>query len=505
MAPLESMTMPSPSKPYRIRRFWIGVNVARQIIIMIAIVAMINYLGFNWYQRWDLSRNRKYTLSSLTHNVLNSLTKDVAISVFFSPASRNLSSQLYEDVQNLLREYELAGHHKVHLESIDPYRDLTRARAIEAKYHLGAQENLLIIDYQGHTKILHLADLAEYDQTGVSSNTPQVKAFRGEQAITSALTELIEGTLVKIGLIVGHGEPALGDDTLLGQLRQYVERQNMRLESLPLEKISPDYSAVLLVGPKYDLNDHDLALLRKFWNEQGRLLVLLDPKSKTPKLSGFLAEFGVRPDPDLIVTKIKPGIEESSNIPDVYAQFLPETSFLRSLSQANGFFPGGTCSLSIDESKIAQAGITATRALTPVPSDYWGTKNDILNTPTVPTYRRGVDLPPPLFFGVALEKGAIKDVRVQVKSTSRMLIVGNADFIRDDALTQSAPNLDFALLSLNWLTDRERFLAIAPKTPHSFTLNLSNAQMNRIVLVTVAGLPLLVGLLGVAVWTVRRR
>ena len=228
MAPLESMTMPSPSKPYRIRRFWIGVNVARQIIIMIAIVAMINYLGFNWYQRWDLSRNRKYTLSSLTHNVLNSLTKDVAISVFFSPASRNLSSQLYEDVQNLLREYELAGHHKVHVESIDPYRDLTRARAIEAKYHLGAQENLLIIDYQGHTKILHLADLAEYDQTGVSSNTPQVKAFRGEQAITSALTELIEGTLVKIGLIVGHGEPALGDDTLLGQLRQYVERQILR-------------------------------------------------------------------------------------------------------------------------------------------------------------------------------------------------------------------------------------------------------------------------------------
>ena len=86
-----------------------------------------------------------------------------------------------------------------------------------------------------------------------------------------------------------------------------------------------------------------------------------------------------------------------------------------------------------------------------------------------------------------------------------MLIVGNADFLRDDALTQSAPNLDFALLSLNWLTDRERFLAIAPKTPRSFTLNLSNAQMNRIVLITVGGLPLLVGLVGVAVWTIRRR
>jgi ABC-type uncharacterized transport system len=499
------MNTPPPSKPRRIRRFWIGVNVVRQILIMIAIVAMINYLGFNWYQRWDLSRNHKYTLSSLTHNVLNSLTKDVAIFVFFSPASRNLSSQLYDDVQNLLREYDLAGHRRVHVESIDPYRDLTRARAIEAKYQLGSQENLVIIDYQGHTKILHLADLAEYDQTGASSNTPQIRAFRGEQAITSALTELIEGTLVRIGVIMGHGEPSVAGDTPLNQLRQYVERQNMRLEALPLEGISPDYGALLLVGPKYDLNEHDLALLRKFWNEQGRLLVLLDPKVKTPKLNAFLADFGVRPDPNVIVTKIKPGIEESSNNLDVYAQFLPETSFLRSLSQVNGYFPGGTCSLSIDESKIAQSGITASRALTPVPSEYWGSRNDVLNLSNVPGYRPGIDFPPPLFFGVALEKGAIRDVRVQVKSSSRMLIVGNADFLRDDALTQSAPNLDFALLSLNWLTDRERFLAIAPKTPRSFTLNLSNAQMNRIVLITVGGLPLLVGLLGVAVWTIRRR
>ena len=103
---------------------------------------------------------------------------------------------------------------------------------------------------------------------------------------------------------MGHGEPSVAGDTPLSQLRQYVERQNMRLEALPLEKISPDYGALLLVGPKYDLNEHYLALLRKFWNEQGRLLVLLDPKVKTPKLNAFLADFGVRPDPNLIVTKI---------------------------------------------------------------------------------------------------------------------------------------------------------------------------------------------------------
>jgi uncharacterized iron-regulated membrane protein len=36
-------------------------------------------------------------------------------------------------------------------------------------------------------------------------------------------------------------------------------------------------------------------------------------------------------------------------------------------------------------------------------------------------------------------------------------------------------------------------------------LNLSEAQMNQIVLLTVAGVPLLMALLGCLVWIVRRR
>jgi ABC-type uncharacterized transport system involved in gliding motility auxiliary subunit len=94
---------------------------------------------------------------------------------------------------------------------------------------------------------------------------------------------------------------------------------------------------------------------------------------------------------------------------------------------------------------------------------------------------------------------------VQLRSSSRMIIVGNADFLRNEALSQSAPDADFVLLSINWLADRDQLLAIAPKTPGTFMLNLSAAQMNHIVLLTVAGVPLLMALLGCAVWVVRRR
>jgi hypothetical protein len=246
-------------------------------------------------------------------------------------------------------------------------------------------------------------------------------------------------------------------------------------------------------------------LLRNYWNEQGRIFILLDPKSKTPRLDQFLSEFGVRPDQDLIVTQFKTGIEERSVTLDVYAQFLPETGFLRALSQATGYFPGGTRSLAVDESKISQEGLTLMRALTPAAPDYWGDKDEVLNSQKTPTYAQGIDLPPPLYFGIALEKGTIRDTRVQLHASSRMIILGNADFLRNESLSESPPDVDFVLMCINWLADREQLIAIAPKPARTFMLNLSDAQMNEIVLLVLAGIPMAVALLGLGVWFLRRQ
>jgi hypothetical protein len=497
-----------PSRPAGIKRLRIGANVASQIILVAAIVLMINYLGFNRYKRWDLSGSNKYALAELTKRLLKSLKKEVKVYVFFSPTSQSSGSELYNDLQNLLKEYEFAGKRKVQIETIDPYRNLTRTRELQVKFNFGADENLVILDYQGRKKILRVADMAEYDPPGMFSETPQVRAFRGEQVLTSALIELTEDKETKIGFITGHGEPGLENGSPLTRFKEYVERQNIRLEPLiltNLEKISNEYAAVILTGPKYDLGDRDFSLLRNYWNEQGRIFILLDPKIKTPRLDQFLSEFGIRAEADMIVTQFKTGIEEQSVTLDVYAQFLPETSFLRALSQATGFFPGGTCSLSVDEAKVAQEGLTMTRALTPAAPDYWGDKDEVLYSQKTPTYAQGIDLPPPLYFGIALEKGAIKDTRVQLHSSSRMIVLGNADFLRNESLSESPPDVDFILMSINWLADREQLVAIAPKAARTFTLNLSDGQMNEIVLLTVAGIPVLVGLLGLGVWSIRRR
>ncbi|MBV8142659.1 MAG: Gldg family protein, partial [Verrucomicrobia bacterium] len=137
-----------PSKPAGLKRWRIGANVLFQTIIVGVIVLMINYIGFNRYKRWDLSRSNKYALSELTKKFLRSLKKDVKIYVFFSPTSQSAGSELYYDLQNLLKEYEFAGRRKVQVENIDPYRNLTRTRELQLKYNFAAAENLVILDYE---------------------------------------------------------------------------------------------------------------------------------------------------------------------------------------------------------------------------------------------------------------------------------------------------------------------------------------------------------------------
>ena len=488
-----------------------AVNVAVQLALAALIVLLLNYLSFSRFARWDLSRNSKYALSGVTRKFLGSLKKEVRIYVFFSStATKSPGAELYNDVENLLKEYDYAGKRHVRVETVDPYRDITRARELQEKFRFGSNDNIIILDCDGRQKTIRAVDLADYGSSEMfdDNRAPEIKSFKGEQVVTSALIELIQDKTPKLAMIVGHRELSLADSASLKRFRELLEGEHLQLEEMSLsglEKIPTDYAAVILAGPEYDLSTQEIGLLRRYWNEDGRLFVLLNGRARTPALDTFLNELGLHVDDDLIVTRVQTGIQEESVTLDVYAQILGSASFLKSLNQVPGYFPGGSRSIGIDEQRLKQLGVRASKMLAPAVPNYWGEKDDFLHSNANPTFHEGIDLSPPLFLGWALERGSIEDQRVQVRSSSRLVLIGNVDFMRDESLTRAAPDVDFLLLCVNWLTDREQLLAIAPKAPHPYMLDLAPIQMERILFLTVIGIPLLVAILGTAVWAVRRQ
>src|SRR5437588_6282721 len=295
-------------RPKKIRRVQIGLNVLAQIILLLFLVAMVNSIAFKHYERWDFSRDQKYALSDKTKSSLRTIKGKMRVIVFFSP-----STPITADVQNLLTEYQYAGKGKIDIERIDPERSLSRAKEMFDKYKVVSDESLLVIDYEGRNKTVKASEMAEIDQSGVAlGEGPRVTAFKGEQAITSAMIDLVEGKKNTIGYVTGHKEPPLGEQSPISILKTFIENENIKFQELNMfevPEIPADLKTVVIIGPQYDLSDREMKLLRAFWDKQGRILLLLDPAAKTPKLLAFVNDLGVKMNDDRLMALMKTGIQ----------------------------------------------------------------------------------------------------------------------------------------------------------------------------------------------------
>ena len=89
-------------------------------------------------------------------------------------------------------------------------------------------------------------------------------------------------------------------------------------------------------------------------------------------------------------------------------------------------------------------------------------------------------------------------------NSARLVVVSNATFVQDNALTQDQQALDFISACANWLLSREQLIGIAPKVPKTLTFNLSEDALRSLRLIVLVLIPLVFVVLGTAVWWKRR-
>ncbi len=488
-------------KSGKIGRLTIGFNVVAQILLVLFLVAVVNAIAFKHYRRWDFSRDQKYTLSDKTKRVLDNLKAKMRITVFFSP-----NTPITTDVQNLLTEYQYAGHGKIDVENIDPERNLSRAKELFDKYKVVTDESLLVLDYDGRNKAVKASEMADIDASGMSfGEGPRVAAFKGEQAITSAMMDLVEGKKNTIGYVTGHKEPPLSDSGPISVLKTFIENENIQfkeLNLLDLDAIPAEVKALMIIGPQYDFSDREMKLLRDYWEKQGRILLLLDPSAKTPKLRAFVHELGIKMNDDRLMAFLRTGIEELALTKDVQARFLGDSPITKKLADVRTLFLGGTSSLTLEPERVRAANIRL-EPLIEAEKGYFAEAD--YNTDNQAKLQADAKQAANLTFtiGAAAEKGGSADQRVQMNS-SRLVVVSNAAFVQDNAITQDQQGLDFVSGSLNWLLSREQLIGIAPKIPKPLTFSLSDESLRRLRWIVLVFMPLIPAVLGTVVWWQRR-
>src|SRR6185312_5270038 len=94
---------------FRAARWVRTLNLVLQALLFIALFGGLNYLARNHAWRYDLTRQRRYSLSPETLAYLHTLASPVKIVVTLSSGSENLdTAQIYTDISSLLREYTYA-------------------------------------------------------------------------------------------------------------------------------------------------------------------------------------------------------------------------------------------------------------------------------------------------------------------------------------------------------------------------------------------------------------
>ncbi|PWU08700.1 MAG: hypothetical protein C5B47_04275 [Verrucomicrobia bacterium] len=488
----------------------IRMGLCVQVLLILLILSAINYISFNYYWRADFSRNHRFSLADQTKRALQSLNQRAKIYVVTSPTTRATESSLYQDLRNLLKELQLTAKGNLSVEFVDPTRDPIRARTLQTRLKYGDNENLVILEYNGESQFVKMAEFGSFDFSPVSAGRPpRLVAFRGEQILTDAIISLLSPGRHKVFFLVDDGEPEVsGPNSQLSTVVDYAARQNVAIEPLrlgALNAIPAEADAVVIVAPRFDVSAENIEKLRKYWDQGGNLMVLLDPTIRTPVLNKFISSLGILPEDDRVIRSVPAGFKTNIDRA-VRGRFLPKAEPSKRLIGATAYFPGNTQSLTLQPQTSATNHLQL-RPIVQAEEGFWGERDYNRNFENGLQYDATRDIGYPVVIAASAERDGLKDERVDVQS-AKLVVVGNSEFAMNRWLggtNATAANLDFILGCLNWLIDRGNLASIVPKSPTYFYLNLTNAQLREVAFNTIVAIPGAVAFIGLLVWLRRRK
>lgn len=193
----ERWAQQAPNSPHRQWRYYL-------ILIIANILAANFWIGQLTPFRWDVTHNQQYTMSAATRHYLRQLQEPLLIRGYFSSKTHPLLAPLVPQLEDLLQEYEVAGHGKVKVEFIDPGKHPRQEKEANEKYGIKPvpfqiadryQSSIVnsyfnvLIQYGDQSQVLNFQDLI--DVRAPSETQLNVQLRNPEHDITSAIKKVL--------------------------------------------------------------------------------------------------------------------------------------------------------------------------------------------------------------------------------------------------------------------------------------------------------------------------
>jgi len=452
------------------RRVLAGANLAVYTVVGIAIIVLVNWFVNRHDQRWDLTPNKKYSLSDQTRKILRDLNKDVTLYVFDRERS-------FGERRDTLGMYSSASH-RVTVSYIDPDRQPTLAR----QYGVRTYGTIVVAAGDRHFE-------AQSDS---------------EEGITNALVRVLKGQRT-VYFIQGHGERNLEGTDREGydRIKKSLENENYQVQTLPLMQkmaVPADCSILVAAGPQNDYLPQEVDAIKKYLDNGGRALFMLDELDQNgrvvevPNLAKLLEDWNVKVRNDLVIDP-NPVAQIFGTGPQMPLIIKYGSSpIVQPLTNRATLFP---LTRSFEVGKEYKGGVSVD-SLCDTSADSFDVMDFNPKMREV-AFRAGKDVKGPLSVAVA---GTIS-ASGEKKTESRFVAMGTSLVAANNFLGFQG-NRDFVMNSFNWLSADVDLISIRAKPQESQQLNLNVKQMRQVLILGVFGLPLLIVIAGFTVWWRRR-
>ena len=233
------------------------------------------------YTEFDVTKERLYSLSADSYEVMDGLQEDVTIYVLSPESSMN------QDVVQTLNRYQNYSKH-IRVE----YVDISSNPAFAAQYtDASVSTRSLIVASDKRSKYIDVNDLY---QTELSYETYayEMTGYDAEGQITSALHYVTMEDMPKVYLLEGHEERSLEEGFLSVLSKLNIEYETLNL--LTTDVVPADADGLIINAPGADLSEDDTEKIRNYL-ESGKdaLFVLSYSQEALPNYESLLAEYHI--------------------------------------------------------------------------------------------------------------------------------------------------------------------------------------------------------------------
>jgi ABC-2 type transport system permease protein len=265
---------------------WIQLLTAVAGIILISVVSSFLRL------RFDLTEDKRFTLSEPTRHVLSHLKNDIYIQVYLDGEIPIPLKRLKRSVGEMLDEFRIASGRKIDYEFINPSagKDIKQR---ESLYETLAKKGLNPIDLHANDaegvssqKIIFPGMIVNYNGIEVpvnflnnSSGSYEQNILRSveglEYEMIQTISTLSSDTINKVAFLEGQGEiPEIETADITMNLARFftIDRGTIGGKTGILDK----YAAVVIAGPEKAFSESDKLVLDQYIMNGGKVMWLID-------------------------------------------------------------------------------------------------------------------------------------------------------------------------------------------------------------------------------------